>query len=102
MVSELSWDDAHTTWEESHFNWDDCIKSDIYDSIVKIIGKTNSHDILHLDSACKTGCQIFLTSDKGDIESKKSELEPICKFRILCSQDEQEVIECIQALKKGP
>lgn len=75
--SQLTWADAHSTWKESNFKWGDCRKSKIFPDITKIIGNGNKQDILHVDSAYKTGCNIFLTSDKADIWTKRLELEAI-------------------------
>jgi hypothetical protein len=70
----------------------------MYDTFAKIIGRGNPEDILHVDSAYKSGCRIFLTSDKTDIYSKKSELELICGFKFFFHTDEQQIIECIEKL----
>jgi hypothetical protein len=45
-----------------------------FELIVQLVGKHNRADAQHLDSAQMTGCTVFLTSDKGDIWSKKQPL----------------------------
>lgn len=94
----LNWQYANTTWEESKVTWEYCKRSEIYDSIATIVGKLNDKDILHLDSAYKSGCCVFLTSDKKDISSKKLDLEPICKFKIFYHKDEQQIRDYINRL----
>lgn len=99
IPSALTWATANTTWEESTFTWDDCQGSEIYTCIEKLVGKSNFKDILHLDSAYKTKCDIFLTSDKTDI-ANKNELEKICKYKIFFHKAETEIIEYVEKLIK--
>ncbi|HSI43752.1 MAG TPA: hypothetical protein VK949_05370 [Methylotenera sp.] len=49
-------------------------------------------DILHLDSAYKSGCKIFLTNNKDDIWSYKIKLEELLALRIFCIA---ELPECL-------
>ena len=70
----------------------DFTDSDLLPNITSIIGKTNRRDILHIDSAYKTGCQIFLTSDKKDIWSKRSDLEPLLSMKIFYSASESDLL----------
>jgi hypothetical protein len=46
------------------------------------IGPESRRDVLHFDSAHKTACKIFLTSDKGNIWSKRAELEALTGIKI--------------------
>jgi hypothetical protein len=99
IPSAVPWQYANVTWGEMNDTCENCCKSEIYDTIAKIIGKSNSEDILHIDSAYKSGCHIFLTSDKRDIHSKRLELEEICGFRIFFPKDdEQQIIACVEEL----
>jgi len=98
--SALTWSQANTTWGESTFTWGECCGSKQFNKIMEIIGKQNKADILHIDSAYKSGCHIFLTSDKRDIYSKKELLEAICNFRIFYPfEGKVAIIEYIELLQ---
>jgi hypothetical protein len=82
--SEAQWRDCHLAWLElSDYTWSDFSGSPFYPQIEAIIGTGPEHrrDILHFDSAYKTECQIFLTSDKGHIWSKREVLELLTGIR---------------------
>lgn len=66
--------------------------SDKYEQIVSVLGLENRVDILHLDSAYKSQCEVFLTSDKHDIWLKREELLVILGMRIF---NVSEIKECI-------
>lgn len=101
IPSALFWEDANTTWGEMAFTWNECEGSDICHKIAELVNdKINKADVLHLDSAYKSECHIFLTSDKGDIWNNRSILEQICSFKIFYPKDEQQkIIEYIGYLK---
>ena len=90
---------AHSTWKESTFIWNECVGSDLYSQITNIIGKSNETDILHVDSAYKSGCLVFLTSDKRDIWSKRADLERLCTFKIFNANDAKQHEEILQYIK---
>jgi hypothetical protein len=71
--------------ELSNVSLGDCEGSFHFSKIEAIIGKgpQNRRDVLHFDSAYKTGCKIFLTSDKKDICSKKEALEALTGIKTL-------------------
>ena len=74
--SKLQWRDLKNyTWSTSPARkWSDYSGSEKYNKIVSIVGLANHRvDILHLDSAYKSGCKVFLTNDKGDIWSKREQ-----------------------------
>lgn len=103
-VSELTWEMANTTWEESTFTWGECEGSEKYEILLKMLTQENIEDVLHLDSAYKTEVDIFITSDKDDIESKKEELEALLNFKIFFHGDEagiEQYIEGLQILKNN-
>jgi hypothetical protein len=92
--SKTQWRDMHIPWNElNNVTWNDFSESDIFLQIMNIIGKSNRRDVLHIDSAYKTGCQIFLTSDKGDIISKRTEIESLCSIKIFHSPSEIEELK---------
>ena len=71
--------------------------SDKIEEIIKVVGAENKNDIWHLDSAYKSKCDLFLTSDKDDIYSKKDTLEPLLGFRIFLAKKQiNEIIEFIE------
>ena len=97
--SDLAWQNAHLSWGESKFTWEDFSESDIFGKILAIVGANNRLDASHLDSAYKSGADVFLTSDKKDIFSKKYALEIVCKFKIFYTAEEKEaIVACIEAM----
>ncbi len=74
LPSESTWNDMKMTWDECVFTWDEFSGSEKVNELKDIIGLSNRVDILHLDSAYKSKCDFFVTSDKGDIYSKKDEI----------------------------
>ena len=74
--SLAQWRDMNVKWEELNFAWNDFTGSAHFQRIVSILGPDNRCDVLHVDSAFKTGCQIFVTCD-NDILSKRKELESL-------------------------
>lgn len=68
----------------------DFAKSDKYDDIRRIVGKQDSQrmDAMHLDSAYKSNCKVFLTTDKDDIWNKRKELECLLSIKIYLPIDE--------------
>ena len=53
-----------------------------FDEVLSVVGVSNRHDAQHIDSAQMTGCTVFLTSDKGDIWSKRDRLYQLFNLRI--------------------
>jgi len=87
------------TWETIPAErWSDFSGSDKYEAIVSVLGLANKRiDILHLDSAFKNGCEVFITNDKKDIWIKRTELEPLLNMRIF-SVDE--INDCIAYIEQ--
>ena len=91
IPSECPWQDWHVPWEESSgTSWEGMIGSTLYSEIEAIIGASNRRDVLHFDSAYKTGCHVFLTSDKGDIWSKRASLENLTGIKVFLTPFESE------------
>ncbi len=93
--SKAQWRDSHAPWlEYSEITWDDFKESPLHPEIEAIIGigSENRSDVLHFDSAIKTACQVFLTSDKGDISSKRAELESLTGIKIFHTPSEIEEV----------
>lgn len=53
-----------------------------FTEIQEIVGPQNRTDAQHIDSAYMTGCKVFLTSDKGDIWSKREALQALTGIRV--------------------
>ena len=49
-------------------------------------------DCQHLDSAYKAGCDLFLTSDKTDIWSKRESIEALLGLKVLHMPSEAELL----------
>ena len=84
--SELTCDSTLITAESDILISDTC-RSEIFNSIEKIIGKNNYNDIRHIDTAYKEKCKIFITPDKGDIVNNKVNLERITGIKFFYCED---------------
>jgi hypothetical protein len=62
---------------------------------MSILGEGNRRDALHVDSAFKSGCKIFVTCDNG-ILSKRSELQSLLDIPFFNpDRDELELEHCL-------
>jgi hypothetical protein len=66
-----------------------------------LIGEKTEGDARHLDSAYKSGCRAFFTTDKRDILTHATELEPLLGLRLFHPDDDQQqfgelVVEALQ------
>lgn len=97
-ASDLRWEDSVATWEDPG-SWESTRKSMLFDMIETIVGKQNRADVQHLDSAGKSNCKAFLTSDKGDIWKHREQLEPLLDIRIFHSATElPQFLEYVKAV----
>jgi len=80
--SAPSWDRMSANWEEWESKWEDTSASENYLKIEEIVGKENKEDVQHLDSAYRSQCQYFFTSDKKDILSNKEQLERLLHLKL--------------------
>lgn len=71
--SGATYEQGNLSWKEVVGTWDDLEPSPAFSNILKIV-RGHKVDAQHLDSAYKSGCTVFLTSDKTDIWSNRSEL----------------------------
>lgn len=86
-----SYDEMRTDEFLREITYDDLrAAKSLFVEILTIIGTENRTDAQHLDSAQMTGCQVFLTSDKKDIWSKRSSLESVVNMRIFHTSSEWE------------
>ena len=84
IPSALEWKDLTNVgeWDPlTQFNWSDFPHSQHFDRILAIVGNDSRPDALHIDSAFKEGCRLFVTTDKTDILSNKDELEALLGIR---------------------
>ena len=58
-------------------------------AIVQRKGSQNDYDVRHIDSAYKTGCGCFFTTDKRDILCRRSELESMLGMRFFHPDDDR-------------
>ena len=72
------------------FRIGEMVESDKHVEIERIVGRGNRRDILHIDSAYSTGCRCFFTGDRGDILSRRTELEALLGIRFFHPDDDWE------------
>jgi hypothetical protein len=96
--SLAQWRDMNISWDELHnLRFDDFVGSKHLPKIMFILGAGNRRDALHVDSAFKSGCKIFVTCD-NDILSKKSELELLLDMVFLRPEkDELQLEACLDS-----
>ena len=92
-----TWKELHYAWEELDGTWDDFGKfSNKRKAIEQLLGQNNLLDVKHLDSAYMSGCQVFLTSDKDDLTSRRAEIEKLLGIKVFhVLEDWQEFLRLI-------
>ncbi len=80
--SGATWSQGNLSYEELPGTWEDYKISSLFQQILDIV-QGHIVDAQHLDSAYKTGCSLFLTSDKTDIWSKREALFALLKLQVL-------------------
>lgn len=66
-----------------HCTYDELgVGSEKYPRILAIVGTSNRRDALHVDSAYRSGCHVFVTKDK-DILDHRNDLESLLSITIL-------------------
>jgi hypothetical protein len=91
VPSQPTWKQLNYTWNELRridefrtLTWDQLGESSPkFEPLLALLGRENITDAKHLDSACATGCSVFLTSDKDDIWSKRAEIERITGLKVM-------------------
>lgn len=69
-------------WDDLPGTFGDYTASDKYASIEEIVGGQHRRDVLHLDSAYKSGCSCLFTSDKDDIYANREALFELLDIKI--------------------
>jgi hypothetical protein len=97
LPSNCGWKDlGNLTWKTLPGTWNDYSGSDKYLDIVELLKLANKRvDILHLDSAYKSNCQVFITNDKDDIWVHRLELQTLLGLRVFSTFEIQECLEFI-------
>ncbi len=83
--SNPTWMEVKYTWNELRdLTWEDMGRtSDKRDAIGTLLGSNCVLDAKHLDSAYMEGCSVFLTSDKDDIVSRRSQIAELLGVSVL-------------------
>lgn len=94
------------TWEKDknpEGSWDDLDNaSPKFDDIRRLVQTYD--DSRHLDTAYRNGCQVFFTSDKGDIWTHREQLQELLSLRVMHSATEigQLVQMCEAQISNSP
>jgi hypothetical protein len=87
----------HVNWEEMNFDWSDISGSEHLQQIQTILGPGKRGDALHMDSAFKSGCRVFVTRDTN-ILSKTKDLKSVLSIEFLHpDNDYDELVALISA-----
>lgn len=79
--SAVFWKDLNNVkWEEMNFPWNEMAKSDKFGLIRRILGRPRL-DALHIDSAYKSRCSVFLSRDNQHIIANAQKLENLLSIR---------------------
>ena len=89
--SGATWDQSNLSWDEEPGSWDDENPSPLFEEILHITCRQQV-DAQHLDSAYKAGCTVFLTSDKGDIWSKRTSFQALLGMLVIHTRTEGAIL----------
>lgn len=78
----------HVLLAEAHWRFPDFNGSKKLDQIRQILGPRTRRDALHVDSAYKSGCAVFLSRDRKHILAKAQELEQLLGMRFFHPDDQ--------------
>lgn len=81
--SDATWDEIDYSWDELDYAPKDFTPSPHYKEIQDIIGKENRKDVLHIDSAFKSGSKCMFTRDDHFLsDGKKDKLESLLNIKL--------------------
>lgn len=80
--SAAQYRDLNLTYSELNRTYGDLKGSEMLSKIIKIIGLNNRRDALHVDSAYKSECRVFVTRD-SDILKHSERLEQLLHIRVI-------------------
>lgn len=89
IPSEAQVRDLNLSYSELPGSFDDYSGSEHYRAILTVVGPANRRDALHVDSAFKSGCSLFLTRD-SDILRCREELTALLGILFLHPDHDQE------------
>jgi hypothetical protein len=88
LPSSAQIDDLNLPIGDMKFRIGEMVGSDKHVEIECIFGRSNRRDVLHIDSAYRSGCVCFFTRDRGDILAKRTELESLLGVRFFHPDDD--------------
>jgi hypothetical protein len=91
--SQVEWDDLNVSWDEGKCQkpcpWDNLKGSSLFAEILSVIGPQHRRDALHVDSAHKSGCPIFVTVD-SDILGRRNQLQELLGIQFFHPDDDRD------------
>jgi len=89
VLSQLPYDSARTT-------------STKFEELLTLVGKQCLVDAKHLDSAVLSNCTVFLTTDKDDVWSRRTQIRDLTGMEVLYMPDEwPKLIDLIAKHERG-
>lgn len=88
LPSRTQIDDLNLPIGDMKFRIGEMVASDKHVEIERVVGRSNRRDVLHIDSAYRSGCVCFFTRDRGDILAKRAELESLLGVRFFHPDDD--------------
>ena len=86
LPSNLTFDSVFTSFD-CNLLFSNTAKSELFESIKKIVGGNNLNDVKHIDTAYKENCKIFISPDKDDIVKKGNDIEEITGMKFFYDRD---------------
>jgi hypothetical protein len=87
IPSVVTTDTTHITADNDQIFLGDCVSSDKFDLIKKVIGN-HEFDARHIDTAYKNKCRFFLSRDKDDIVGHSLKLKELLDIEFLHPDDD--------------
>jgi hypothetical protein len=103
MPSEAQWRDMNVTWAELkrlNWRWKDLHGSPMLPRISALLGPEHRRDALHIDSAHKSACQVFITHDT-DILNKRDELSALLGIAFIDPDKDFETLSNLLDVEHG-
>ena len=99
VPSAATWQGMNLTYEQcGNLRWDSAAGSDRFQEIAAIIGSKNFADVLHVDSASKSGCQLVLSGDKDHIIENGDRLHALLGIRFFHPNDREAIEQYLVSL----
>lgn len=93
IPSAVDYDEPNLSYNEPSLSYNNAGSKE-FDKIVRILGRDRDKDIKHLDSAYKTRCHYFVTTEKNFVKNKndKEKLECLLNLKIYYQDEAKEVL----------